>query len=278
GAEPSRDWLRLVKSSRAKAKVRKFLRQQAEEENIQQGRQELLRVFAKTNQLAEQIPSEELLTPVAQHLEYPDAASLLAAVGYGEVEPQTVVDHLVEGLDRRPRTLSEEVQLALPQVPERVATHEGMLVSVEGIRGVHSRLAKCCNPVPGDDIVGYITRGGGVSVHRSECPNLQYLRRNEPERVTKLDWATGDSGATFRASLEIVASDRVGLLSHITAIVSDCDINIAAAQVNAEGREFARLLLMLDIADRAGLERLMDRLSKLIDVISVRQVSVSEAT
>jgi len=277
-ARPSRDWLGLIKSSRAKAKVRKFLRQQSEQENIQIGRQELARAFAKTRELAGQSPNEEVLAPVAEHLDYPSADSLLAAVGYGEVEPDTVVDHLVEGLDRRPLTLSEEVQLALPEVAEPRASGEGMLVTVEGICGVHSRLAKCCNPLPGDDITGYITRGTGMSVHRTDCKNLQYLLNKEPERIVDLDWATGDREAKFRASIEILASDRVGLLSHITAIVSDCDINIAAAQVNAEGREFARLLLTLDITNRQDLDRLIDRLSKLIDVISVRLVPLASAS
>ncbi len=278
GAQPSRDWLGLIKSSGAKAKVRKFLRQQSEQENIQIGRQELTRVFAKTTELTGQSPNEELLMPVAAHLNYPSADSLLAAIGYGEVESGTVIDHLVAGLVRRPRTLSEEVQLALPDVAEQPPPHEGMLVSVAGIRDVYSRLAKCCNPLPGDGITGYITRGGGISVHRTDCKNLQYLVGKEPERIADLNWATGDSAAKFRTVVEVLASDRVGLLSHITAIVSDCDINIAAAQVNAEGREFARLLLTLDIANRGDLERLLDRLSKLIDVISVRQVSVTSAS
>jgi len=260
----------------AKAKVRKFLRLQAEEENIRNGRQQLAEAFAKSKELASKTLDEKLLAPIAEHLNYPSVDSLLGAIGYGEVGPGTVADHLIEGLDRRPQTLTEEVELSLPAAPAAPPADETMLVSVEGIRGLECRLAQCCNPLPGDEITGYVTRGSGISVHRNACKNLQYLQQKDPERLISLEWATGDSEARFRTCLEIIASDRVGLLSHITAIVSDCDINIVAAQVNAEGREFARLLLTLDIASRLDLDRLMDRLQKLIDVISVRQVPVAE--
>ncbi len=275
-AQPSRDWLRMIKSSRAKAKVRKFLRLQTEEENIRNGRQRLAEVFAKSRELAGKTLDEKLLAPIAEHLNYPDVDSLLAAIGYGEVGPGTVVDHLVEGLDRRPRTLAQEVELSLPETPTAPPADDAMLVSIEGIRGLECRLARCCNPLPGDEITGYVTRGSGISVHQRACKNLQYLQEKDPERLVSLDWATGDSEARFRTRLEIIASDRVGLLSHITAIVSDCDINIVAAEANAEGRELARLLLTLDIASRRDLDSLIDRLKKLIDVISVRQLPAAE--
>jgi len=275
-AQPSRDWLRIIKSSRAKAKVRKFLRQQTEEENIRAGRQQLAEVFAKSRRLVGKTLDEKLLAPVAEHLNYPTVDSLLAAIGYGEVEPATVVDHLVRGLDRRPQTLTEEVELTLPEAPAVPSAEEAMLVSVEGIRGLECRLARCCNPLPGDEIIGYVTRGSGISVHRSTCKNLAYLQEKEPERLVSLQWATGTNEARFRTRIEIIASDRVGLLSHITAIVSDCDINIVAAEANAEGREFARLLLTLDITSRRDLDRLIDRLRKLIDVIGVRRLPVAK--
>ncbi|MCK4323223.1 MAG: bifunctional (p)ppGpp synthetase/guanosine-3',5'-bis(diphosphate) 3'-pyrophosphohydrolase, partial [Armatimonadetes bacterium] len=198
------------------------------------------------------------------------------AIGYGEVGPGTVADHLIKGLDRRPQTLTEEVELSLPETPTAPPADETMLVSVEGIRGLECRLARCCNPLPGDEITGYVTRGSGISVHQRACKNLQYLQEKDPERLVSLEWATSDSDARFRTRLEILASDRVGLLSHITAIVSDCDINIVAAEANAEGRELARLLLTLDISSRRDLDRLMDRLQKLIDVISVRQLPAAE--
>ncbi len=255
-AQPSRDWLRIIRSSRAKAKVRKFLRQETEEENIRNGRQQLAEVFAKSKELDSKTLDEKLLAPIAEHLNYPDVDSLLAAIGYGEVGPGTVADHLIEGLDRRPRTLTEEVELSLPEVPAAAPADETMLVSAEGIRGLECRLAQCCNPLPGDEITGYVTRGSGISVHRRDCKNLQYLQEKDPERLVSLQWAASDSQARFRTRLEILASDRVGLLSHITAIVSDCDINIVAAQANAEGHELARLLLTLDIANRQDLDRL----------------------
>ena len=147
-----------------------------------------------------------------------------------------------------------------------------MLVTADGMRDLHSRLSKCCNPLPGDDIAGYITRGRGMTIHRSNCKNLLYRADKEPNRIVPLNWATGPEQPAFRTNIEIVAGDRVGLLSHITAIVSDCDINIAAATTDATSGEFARLHLTLDIHQRRDLEQLIDRLQKLIDVVSVRQV------
>ncbi len=271
--QPSRDWLRFIQSSRAKAKIRKFLRDQTQQQNIEVGRRELEEAVKKLPVPQRQLLPREQLPAVAQHLNYADVDSLLAAVGYGEIEVETILSHLRGDANYRPRSLTEEVQLHLPEVPAAPAVKEGLLVTAEGVRDVHSRLSKCCNPLPGDDITGYITRGSGMTVHRSECKNLQYHASREPDRIVPLQWATGPQQPVFRSNIEIIASDRVGLLSHITAIVSDCDINIAAAQTDATSGEFARLHLTLDIHHRRDLERLTDRLEKLIDVVSVRQVS-----
>lgn len=272
-AQPSRDWLNFIHSSRAKAKVRRFLRDQTQQQSIKQGRNQLEEAVRKLPELDRELLNQDKLLPVAQHLNYTDTDSLLAAVGYGEVEVNTVISHLRgEGLRHRPRSLAEEVQLLLPETPERPAVKEGLLVTAQGVRDVHSRLSKCCNPLPGDDITGYITRGAGMTIHRSDCKNLQYRAQQEPDRVVSLQWATGQREPVFRTDIEVIAGDRVGLLSHITAIVSDCNINIAAAQVNAESGEFARLHLTLDIHHRRDLEQLTGRLEKLIDVVSVRQL------
>jgi len=144
-------------------------------------------------------------------------------------------------------------------------------VSAGGIARLKSHLSRCCNPLPGDDIEGYITRGGGITVHRADCKNLLYRARKEPERVIPLSWDS-QKGVTGRATLEIIATDRVGLLSHITAIVSDCDLNITGAHVDAEEGQLARLLLTLSVRDRQQLERVTQRLAQLIDVVSIRQI------
>ncbi len=267
-AQPSRDWLDLIHSSRAKAKVRRFLRDQTQQQNIEQGRRRLEEALSKLAEV-----NQDKLPEVAEHLNYADTDTLLAAVGYGEVEVATVINHLRgEGPRARPRSLTEEVQLLLPEVPEKPAVKEGMLVTAEGVRDVHSRLSKCCNPLPGDDITGYVTRGGGMTIHRSDCKNLQYRAQQEPDRIVSLQWATGQRELVFRTDIEIIAGDRVGLLSHITAIVSDCGINIAAAHTDATSGEFARLHLTLDIGHRRDLQQLIERLEKLIDVVSVRQL------
>ncbi len=272
-AQPNRDWLRFIQSSRAKAKVRKFLRDQTQQQNIEIGRRQLEQAIQKLPAAHRAQLNKDKLPAVAQHLNYADTDGLLAAIGYGEVQTDTIISHLRgDELHDRPQTLREEVQLHLPEAPATPGVREGMLVTADGMQDLHSRLSKCCNPLPGDDIAGYITRGRGMTIHRSNCKNLLYRADKEPNRIVPLKWATGPEQPAFRTNIEIVAGDRVGLLSHITAIISDCDINIAAATTDATSGEFARLHLTLDIHQRRDLEQLIDRLQKLIDVVSVRQV------
>jgi len=273
-AKPSRDWLPLIQSSRAKAKVRKFLRQQAREENIERGRHELEEAISHLPAVQREQLDRDKLAEVAVHLNYPDVDSLLAGIGYGDVEPQTVIDHLLP--PQYPRSMKEEAQLLLPETPGVVRQRPTLPVSADGVSGVSSRLSKCCNPLPGDSISGYITRGGGLTIHRSDCKNLLYRARKEPERVVPLTWADDDEQGTFPASLEIVAVDRVGLLSHITAVISEADVNITFGQVDAEDHHLARLYLTLEIKRRQDLEHLCQRLEQLIDVINVRQVPTKE--
>jgi GTP pyrophosphokinase len=269
-AQPSPDWLKLIQSSRAKAKVRRYLRERMRDENIRRGREELEAALRHQPEAVRELYTSQRLEEIAQRLYYQDAEDLLAAVGYGDVEPSTLVQHLIKGYQPA-RRLSEEVRLMLPlETPEAPAARP-LAVSATGIDGLQSHLSKCCNPLPGDQIMGYVTRGQGIAVHRADCKNLLYRSKREPERVLPLSWSD-QQGTEGRATLEIVATDRVGLLSHLTAIVSDCDVNITGATVEAETGRFARLVLTLGVQNREQLDRIIQRLSQLIDVISVRQI------
>jgi GTP pyrophosphokinase len=140
------------------------------------------------------------------------------------------------------------------------------------VDGFHSRLSKCCNPLPGDDIVGYITRGRGLAIHREDCKNLAYHATKEPDRIVELKWSDDDQATVFRQDIEVVALDRVGILSHITAIISDANINIAHAEATKASDHLARLRLTLEIHQRRDLTHVLDRLGDLIDVVNVRRL------
>ncbi len=269
-AQPSPDWLKLIQSSRAKAKVRRYLREAMREENLRRGREALEDALRHQPEAVRSLYTEARLEEIAQRLYYHNAEDLLAAVGYGDVEPSTLVQHLIREYQPA-RILSEEARLVLPldSLPPTGARRPA--VSATGIADLESHLSKCCNPLPGDEIMGYVTRGQGIAVHRADCKNLLYRTKREPERVLPLSW--GDQkGHEGRATLEIVAADRVGLLSHLTAIVSDCDVNITGATVDADAGQFARLVLTVGVQNREQLDRVVQRLSQLIDVISVRQI------
>jgi len=268
-AQPSRDWLQLIQSSRAKAKVRKYLREQMREENLRRGSELVEAALRHQPEAVRETWSQQRLEEIAQRLYYAGGEDLLAAVGYGDVEPSTIIQHLIKDY-QPPRRLSEEARLLLP-LEETAQKAPPLAVSATGLAGLQSHLSRCCNPLPGDEIMGYITRGSGIAVHRADCKNLLYRSRKEPERVLPLTW--GDQASTAaRATLEIVATDRVGLLSHLTAIVSDAGVNITGAHVEAESGQFARLVLTLAVRDREQLDRVIERLSQLIDVVTVRQV------
>ncbi|MEA3401547.1 MAG: bifunctional (p)ppGpp synthetase/guanosine-3',5'-bis(diphosphate) 3'-pyrophosphohydrolase [Armatimonadota bacterium] len=275
-AEPSRDWLELIKSSRAKAKVRRHLRAKVHAENVEAGTNALREALSEYPRAVQEAVDLEDLSDVLGNFGFKDTDDLLAAVGYGDVEADTVIRDLVAD-EVRPESLAEEVEQVLAESGSGGPSPRGEApaVSVDGMDGFQCRLSKCCSPLPGDDITGYITRGKGLTIHRSDCKNLRYHAENEPDRVVPLNWSRNGDGAIFQHEIEIVAVDRVGLFSHIAAVIAECGINIASANANTTDSGVARLHLSLDIRRRQDLDHVLERLRSLIDVISVRHMSLS---
>jgi len=267
-ASPSRDWLNIAQSSHARAKIRRYLRQQTRDENIERGREALEREIARLRGSDRAQLDLGRLEDVAKHLNYVDLDSLYAAIGYADVDPDNVIRHLRRPLT--PSSLTEEVAQFVPPRAETPAARPQ--VTSAGVKGFTSRLSKCCAPMPGDDIVGYITRGGGLAIHRSDCKNLKYRAQREPERVVPLSWEAG-KGTSIVTDVEVLAVERVGLFSHITAVVADLGLNIRAAEAHLEGQHLARLTITVDFHDRRELDHLLQRLTDLIDVVSARPVS-----
>ena len=269
--KPSRDWLRIAQTSAAKQKIRRFLRQQHREENIDRGRQLLAQELERHPHRHDgEAIDPEALGRIANDLNYRRVDDLYAAVGYGDVDPETVTGRLVRS--RAPQSLAAEAELLLPLDVPRAERRRGRVLA-GGVHGFQTRVSKCCSPLPGDDIVGYVTRGQGLAIHRADCSNLAYHARREPARVVELDWAD-DAGVAYQTEVQVDAVDRVGLLGDITALVGACGVNIASASVHTDApNRMASIHMTLDIRHRDDLELLLERIDALPDVMHVRRPS-----
>ena len=275
-ARPSPDWLRLIKSSTIRSKVRRYLKNQMRDENITAGKEALQRAVRRRHPTERERIDLGELGDLAERMNFPDEDGLYAAIGYGDVEPETVVTRLLSQW-HPPATLEEEADLFRGAGEQPALEMPSAPVAIGGISGVASRLSKCCAPLPGDEVVGYITRGRGLAIHRADCKNLKHHAQYEPSRVVPLTWDDGSSKRGYPADLEVVAVDRVGLLAHISTIVSEMDTNIRAANVRTTPSRLANLQLSVEVRGREALDELINRLRGLVDVVSVRRLSRSAA-
>jgi GTP pyrophosphokinase len=229
-AGPSRDWLTFVKSARARNKIRHWFSKERREAAVETGKDEIARALRKQGLPLQRLATGEALLSVARDLHYNDVTGLYAAVGERHASAQSVVSKLVRAAGGLP---GAEEDLAEATTPTRApapypAGDPGVVV--DGDEGVWARLSKCCTPVPGDNIAGFVTRGNGVSVHRMNCVNLSHLRDDEPERLVTVRWApTEDS--VFLVAIQVEALDRTRLLSDVTRVLSDQHVNILSASV-----------------------------------------------
>jgi guanosine-3',5'-bis(diphosphate) 3'-pyrophosphohydrolase len=256
---PSRDWLNphlgLVNTHRARGKIRRWFKRQARDQNITQGKNVLdreLRRLGVTNFNMENI---------AQEFDFKSLDDFYAAVGCGDLPLGRVVNEFV--LDEEDE---DEVELPFTPLPEVTrATDE---ISVLGLRGLLYNMARCCNPTPGDDIVGYITRGRGATIHRKDCPNV--LRVRDIERLIEVSW--GSPTSTFPVPVRVKAYDRSGLLRDISILLAEEDVTMSRARVDVNRRNMAVFDLLLEVRDVGHLSRVLDRLERLSNVVEARRV------
>ncbi|GAA4918391.1 GTP pyrophosphokinase [Streptomonospora salina] len=243
-AGPSRDWLQFVKSARARNKIRQWFTKERREQAIERGKDAIARVMRKQELPIKRLFSGEALIALARDLRYGDVDSLYAAVGEGRIGSQNVVQKLVDSLGGIESAEEDIAESSLPtRTRPRPAGNPGVVV--EGDSAVWVRLSKCCTPVPGDDIVGFVTRGNGVSVHRSDCVNARAL---DQERMVDVEWQpTEDS--MFLVALQVEALDRSRLLSDITRVLSDQHVNILSATVQTSRDRVALSRFTFEMAD-----------------------------
>jgi GTP pyrophosphokinase len=252
---PSRDWLTFVRTSRASAKIRQYFSKERREQSLADGRDQIARLLRKEGLGLTASKRDELLGQVAVSLGYRDLESLYAAVGDGNAQPQTVTSRLVR-LVRPEEEPSNELD-TLPITPrKRSAPSRGVVV--EGMDDMWVRIARCCAPVPGDDIVGYVTIGHGVSVHRSDCTNIGGMS-DRAERMVDVAWSVGGVG-TFATWLQVEALDRPRLLRDVTIALSDLGANIIASSTAVSRERVAVLRFEIELSDIATLDYALDEL------------------
>jgi GTP pyrophosphokinase len=270
GEGPSQDWLQFVATPRARNKIRQWFARGRREDALDQGRDLLQRQMRKQNLPFKRLATEDAMEQIAADLKYPDLDALYVAVGDGHVSPQSVVarlSRLISGTSDE--DVTDDVPLARPVKIAR-PDHVAQGVMVKGLPDVWVKLGRCCTPVPGDAIVGFVTRGQGVSVHRADCPNVKTLRR-EPERMIEVSWS-GGKPTTFVVAIQVEALDRTRLLSDIATVLSDQHVNILSANSSTGRDRITRLRFAFELADITHLSSLLAAVKRIDGVYDAYRV------
>ena len=279
-AAPSRDWLAFVASPRARSKIKAWFSRERKEEAVEAGKESIARAMRKQNLPLQRLMNHDSVLSVATSLGYPDISGLYAAVGDGHISAQNIVSKLVENLgggDGTEETLSEAVTPGahLHSAPELSAKGQGVSVDGMNANDVWVKLARCCTPVPGDDIVGFITRGQGVSVHQRSCPNAVRLEGLHPERFVQVSWSSEHSQAQYLVQIQTKALDRPGLLADLTKVMTEYRVNIVSASTVSTRDQVATARFSFHLAEMSHLNAVLAALRRVDGVFEAVRVSTS---
>jgi len=259
---PSRDWLNIVRTTHAREKIKQWFKRQQREENIARGKEVLDTALRRLGLGSLASLEGPRLEQVAEQLKHPSVDALFAALGYGGVGAQTVLGKL---------GLRDSAAVPVPVFPAAEPAHapSGSSVSVMGVGNLLTRMATCCKPVPGDEVSGYITRGRGITVHRSDCKNLASRAQHEPERLTPVEWGPS-ARSLYPVTLRIESWDRQGLQRDVSTVVADEGLNITNSHTSTSPtRGTATFLITVELSSLQQLSRLMARLETVRSVFSV---------
>jgi GTP pyrophosphokinase len=255
-AGPSRDWLSFVKSPRARNKIRQWYARERREDAIDEGKDAISRAMRKASLPLQRLLGGDALVTLARDMHYADISALYAAVGEGHVSAQTVVTRLVQALggpEGAVEDIAETETATRAPRRQRSAGDPGVMVKDEP--DVWAKLARCCTPVPGDEILGFVTRGHGVSVHRTDCSNVVDLKAR-PERLVEVEWAP-TSASVFLVAIQVEALDRSRLLADVTRVLSDAHVNILSAAVSTSRDRVALSKFTFEMGDPKHLGHLL---------------------
>ncbi len=277
---PSRDWVKLAKSSEARSKIRQWFKRERREENIAQGRSAFDSELKHAGLTMAQITAPDVLPAVLKKVNFQTLDEMYAAIGYGGFSAQKAVNRIRDELRQQSRAAAAQEKLKAaqeatkaedkPAPPRRIKSEKGVIV--EGLSNCLVKFSKCCTPVPGDDIVGFITRGYGVSIHRKDCPNADPARRgqDDPARWIKVSWSD-DINDTYSTSLEIISKDRPKLLVDISTVFSTCKVSLTNLNSQSTADGFAIFRVTMDIVNANQLGQVIRKLEQISGVMKVNR-------
>ncbi len=275
---PSRDWVKIARSSNARSKIRQWFKRERRDENIVNGRSSFESELRRCGVTLKELTAEENLPGILKKLSFKSLDDMYAAIGYGGVTSLKLIGRLREDIqrilhqhqaERQPEVPVEgQPEVIRPAVPVREHSEQGIVV--EGLSNCLVKFSKCCSPVPGDEIVGFITRGYGVSVHRKDCPNADPARRppEEAGRWIKVSWG-GKARESYRTNLQVVSKDRPNLLVDISTILSAAKVHVSSLNARSTADGFALISLAVDVSDSQQLQAVMRRLEQISGVMRV---------
>jgi GTP pyrophosphokinase len=247
GAGPSRDWLNFAASPRAKSKIKAWFSKERRDEAMDNGKDQIARAMRKKGLPLQRMMTNQALATIAADLNQADISALYASVGEGRISAATIVQRLVDAAGGVDGAADDAAETITPTPGRRASTSHDVGVVAKGSDDLWIKLARCCTPVPGDPIMGFVTRGSGVSVHREDCVNVPNLRE-QPEREVEVEWAPTPS-SVFLVNIQVEALDRSRLLADVTRALSDTHVNILSASVATTRDRVATSRFTFEMAD-----------------------------
>jgi GTP pyrophosphokinase len=273
---PSRDWLNIVKSTQAKNKINQWFRSELKEDNIAKGK-EMVEKYCKSKSITlSDLVKAEFTDKVMRKYGFRDWDSVLAAVGHGGLKEGQVVNKLIEEYEKKHKkeVTDEEILEAVTDAKEKTTVSKSKGgITVKGVHDVAVRFSKCCSPVPGDEIVGFITRGRGVSIHRTDCVNIVSMPETERRRIIEAEWQKPDNNVSekYMAEIKIYANNRTGILSDLSKITTERRIDVASMNVRTNKQGLATISMAFEISSVEELNKLIDNMRKVESIIDIER-------
>jgi len=274
---PSRDWLKIVKSTQAKNKINQWFKQELKEDNIVKGKEMLARYAKEKGKVLSDYLKSNYQDAVMRKYGFHDWDSVLAAIGHGGLKEGQVLNKLAEGYDKehKKELTDRKVMQAVSDTKDKlhVMKSEGGII-VKGVHDVAVRFAKCCSPIPGDEIVGFVTRGRGVTIHRTDCVNILHMEEEDRVRLIDAEWQGEDIiDQLFTAEINVYARNRTGLLVDISRMFTERKIDISAINVRTSKKGTATISITFDVHSGEELSRIIERVRQVESVIDIERTT-----
>ena len=274
-ASPSRDWLKIVKTQQAKAKIRQWFKKANRAENVQRGKEMIAESLKRQGYTFAEAAKSEYFAELLKRFNMNEPEDIYAAVGYGGVTTGQVTHKLLEQVrkERREAALRERLESLEAgdgRAPEKSGHNAGVIV--QGNADMAVRFARCCSPLPGDDILGYVTRGRGVSIHRKDCPNIGDLML-DPDRIVEARWA-GDAKSSYTASIQVEGQERTGLLMEVSQVLANMNISIVTMSAKTDKNDIVWVQLSFDVVSAEQLDNILKSIGKIRGVNRVYRINV----